>query len=233
MTKKIIILILVAILVVISMSTIFIVSEYNKADGNFQILLLFVDKNETTSGSGTVAMAFVVPMVNYDTTNITPVYPGGMYHPTITTPAEVKAESGATKLPLNDTLLINNTDEGVKLAQEIVEYNTGMKTNAVVIMTPTAVKSMIAAVGPIYVHPIGDVNSSSLDYLITEENLEKNKGSSLNLVMMALMATYHDPSKRPALLAVVTQQYLEGNIIPIPQNLFVQLGIASARGKLV
>lgn len=234
MLKKIIILILAIFLAIISISALFIAYEYKKGDGDLQILVLLVDTTEAPIGGvGEVAMAFVVPMVNYDATNITPIYPGGMYHPQATLPIQVSEEGGGTKLALNDTLWSNDIQNGAKLAQETVEYNTGMKTNAVVIMTPTAVKAMIKAVEPLYVEPLGNVNSSSMDILLNEQNLMQTRGSSLKIVMRALMETYHDPLKRPALLHAVAHQYLEGNIIPIPQELFLQLGIASGINKLV
>ncbi|MEN6329436.1 MAG: DUF4012 domain-containing protein [Methanobacteriaceae archaeon] len=218
-------------MVLTCISALFIAYEYKKAEGELQILVLLVNTNNST-GVDTVDMAFVIPMVNYDAINITPVYPGGMYHPNATAPAELQG-SGGTKLLLHDTLWTNDTKKGVKLAQEIVEYNTGMKTNAVVIMTPIAVKAMIDSVGPLYVEPLGYVNSSSLDSLINEKNLEKSRGKNLNIVMRTLMETYHNPTKRPALIKAVIYQYLQGNIIPIPNELFLQLGIASGINKLV
>jgi len=231
--KKVIIIILVIFLAIISISALFIAYEYKKADGELQILVLLVDTNKSSAGGvGEVTMAFVVPMVNYDAVNITPIYPGGMYHPHATAPSQVPEQSGGTKLSLNDTLLSSGIKNGTKLAQETVEYNTGMKTNAVVIMTPTAVKAMTQAVDPLYVDPLGYVNSSSMDTMLNKQNLDETRGSSLKIVMRALMETYHDPLKRPALLEAVANQYLEGNIIPIPQELFLQLGIASGINKL-
>lgn len=234
MLKKIIIIILVIFLAIISIGALLMTYEYKKADGELQILVLLVDTNQSSAGGvGEVVMAFVVPMVNYDAINITPIYPDGLYHPHATAPSQGQEPSSGTKLSLNDTLLSNGIQNGTKLAQETVEYNTRMKTNAVVIMTPTAVKAMIKAVDPLYAERLGYVNSSSLDILLNKQNLEETRGSSLKIVMRALMETYHDPLKRPALLQAVAHQYLIGNIIPIPQKLFLQLGIASVTNKLV
>ena len=211
---------------------IFIPYEYKKAEGDYQILLLIVDANEPRPGIGAVDMAFVIPMVNYDAIIMTPIYPSGMYHPNATAPAEVQEQGGGKRLPLHDTLWSNDTEAGAKLAQETVEYNTGIKTDAVVIMTPAAIDAMIDAVGPIYVEGMGYVNSSSVNYMFNEQNLVNTRGDCLYSVMRALMATYHNPLKRPALLLAVANQYILGNIVAIPKELFIHLAIASGINKL-
>jgi Protein of unknown function (DUF4012) len=225
MLKKVIII----ILVLLAIGAVFIAYEYTKAEGDHQILLLIVNPNEHRS----VDMAFVIPMVNYDVINMTSVYPGGMYHPNATAPAEVQQQGGGERLLLHDTLWGNETGAGAKLAQETVEYNTGIKTDAVVIMTPAAIDAMIDAVGPLYVEGMGYVNSSSFNSLLNEQNLGQTRGDRLYTVMMALMETYHNPNQRNNLLLTVANQYILGNIVAIPNELFIQLAIASGINKLV
>jgi hypothetical protein len=229
--KKVIVIVLVLIAIGATIGAIFIAYEYKKTGGDHQILLLYIEPNESSPGIGAVDMAFVIYMRNYDAINMTPIYPGRMYHPNATAPAEVQQQGGGQRLLLQDTLMTNNTETGAKLAQETVEYNTGIKTDAVVIMTPAAVEAMIDAVGPIYVEGIGYVNSSTVNFLGNEQNLRQTRGYSLYLVMRALMETYHS-IKRPALLLAVANQYIQGNIIAIPKELFMQLGIASGINKL-
>lgn len=228
MLKKVI----VIILVLLAIGAIFIAYEYKKAEGDQQILLLIVDNNESKSVISAVDMAFVIPMVNYDATIMTPVYPSGMTYPNGTAPAEVQQQDSGKRLLLHDTLWSNDTEAGTKLAQETVEYNTGIKTDAVVIMTPAAIDAMIDALGPIYVEGMGYVNSSSVNYLLNEQNQGKTRNNNLYSMMRTLMQTYHNPLKRPALLLAVANQYIMGNIIVIPKELFMQLAIASGINKL-
>jgi len=229
--KKAIVIILVLLAIGAAIGTIFMAYEYQKSTGDHQILLLIVEPKEHNPGIGAVDMAFVIYMKNYNAINMTPIYPGGMYHPNATAPVEVQPQGFGNRLLLHDTLITNNTEAGAKLAQETVEYNTGIKTDAVVIMTPAAVDAMINAVGPLNVEGLGYVNSSSVNSLLNEQNLRQSRGYSLYLVMRALMETYHTLN-RPALLLAVANQYLQGNIIPIPKELFIQLAIASGTNKL-
>ena len=141
MSKKLILLIIVLILVGISAG--YVIYQYlqpassNVMKGNHSLLLLTIDPGESRPGMGAVDMAFVVHVTDGNILNITPVYPGGMRHPTVDEPAETGAGGG--KLLRHDSFWNNNTDADAKLAQEIVEYNTGMKTDGVVIVTPDAI----------------------------------------------------------------------------------------------
>ena len=231
MLKKIIAIILILLAIGAFIGTIFMVLGYRNSTGDYQILLLYEVPNDHSPGVGTVDMAFVIYMKNYDAINMTPLYPDGMYHPNATAPVAVQQQGGGKRLLLKDTLMTNDTETGAKLAQETVEYNTGIKTDAVVIMNPTAVDAMINAAGPLYVEDIGYVNSTSLNYLSNEQTLRQTRGYSMYSVMRTLMETYHT-LKRPLLLLAVANQYQQGNIIAIPQELFIQLGIASGINKL-
>jgi len=224
--------VIVIILVLLAIGSIFIAYEYTKAEGNHHILLLIVDPNEHGPGIGAVDMAFVIPMVNYSVTNMTPVYPGMMYLPNATGLAEVQPQGGGQRSLLNDTLWGNKTEAGAKLAQETVENNTGIITDAVVVMTPAAISAMTDAVGPINVEGLGYVNSSYVNYLLNEQNLNQTRDYNLYAVMRALMEIYHNPTQRPALLQAAANQYLQGNIMVIPKEVFLQLAIASGTNKL-
>ncbi len=78
------------------------------------ILVLASDKEEQSHGS--VDMAFMVHLVNGSLDNYTPVYPGGMTHPSVASPVT----SG--NLLLHDSLW-SGTDQGMDYAAEIVEAN--------------------------------------------------------------------------------------------------------------
>jgi len=228
--KQVIIIILVILAIGTAISTIFIAYEYQKATGDHQILLLIVDTDK--SGVGAVDMAFVVPMVHYGVTVMTPVYPNQIYQANNITSAEVQQQGVEKRSLPNETLWSNKTQEQTKLIQKTIEYNTGIKTDVVVIMTPAAINAMINAVGPIYTDELGYVDSKTVNSLLKEQNLSITRDYSVYSVMRALMETYHNPLKRPALLLDVANQYLQGNIVVIPKELFLQLGIASGTNKL-
>ena len=144
MSKKFILLII--ILVLIGISTGFVIyksaqpASTNIMKGNHTILLLTADPSEKRPGIGAVDMAFAIGVNNGSVTNLTPIYPGGMTSKTVMEPAE--ANSGNGYMKLHDSLWYTDTTSDVKNAQDIVETNTGIKTDAVVIVTPEAVDAL-------------------------------------------------------------------------------------------
>jgi hypothetical protein len=208
-------------------------SETNLMLGTHHVLVLAADPSEPRPGIGAIDMAFVVTEVDGDIKNMTAVYPGGMAHPTAAEPAEGQAQGAGSKLLLHDSFWWNDTAKDAKLAQEIVEYNTGLKTDAVVIFTPEAVDAMIASVGGIYVEGSGTLNgSSSINFLRDEQALGSSRGASVESVMKPLWAAYQDPSKKTALMEAVATQYLKGNIVVEPEELFVQFALANGITKI-
>ncbi|MBP2044784.1 DUF4012 domain-containing protein, partial [Methanobacterium aggregans] len=143
---------LVVMLILLAAVAAFIVYEYeqpgetNVMRGNHTILLLCDDPTEDqgTQGIGSVDMAFAINLVDGNVKNTTAIYPGGLRHPTAAEPSSL----GSGKLLLHDSLYGVSTEEGAQQAQEIVEYNKGIKTDAVVMITPDAVNALVSAAGP-------------------------------------------------------------------------------------
>jgi hypothetical protein len=206
-------------------------SETNLMLGEHHVLVLAADPSEQRPGMGAVDMAFVVTVVDGDIKNMTAVYPGGMAHPTQAAPAEVQAQ-GVQVLLLHDSLWDEDPKVGAKLAQEIVEYNTGLKSDAVVIFTPTAVDALIASVGGIYVDGVGTVNGDSINFLRDEQALGSSRGASVESIMKPLWASYQDPTKKVALMQAVATQYLNGQIVVVPEELFVQFALSNGMTKI-
>lgn len=206
-------------------------TETNLMLGEHHVLVLAADPGEQRPGIGAIDMAFVVTVVDGDIKNMTAVYPGGMAHPTEAAPAEVQAQ-GVQVLLLHDSFWWNDTAKDAKLAQEIVEYNTGLKSDAVVVFTPDAVDAMINSVGGVYVEGVGTVNGSSIDFLRDEQALGNTRGASVESVMKPLWAAYQDPTKKTALMQAVATQYLKGNIVVEPEALFVQFALANGITKV-
>jgi Protein of unknown function (DUF4012) len=235
MSKKLIFLLI--ILVLIGVVGAYAIYQYqqpastNVMKGDHNILFLLADTDEKRPGIGAVDMAYAVHVVNGSVKNLTPIYPGGMTSSTLMEPAA----AGTGKLKLNDALWNNDTTQDAADAQSIVQENTGIKTDAVVIVTPQAVDAMINSVGPIDVPGYGVVTNNSIDVIrnLTEEkNSTLSRGNATDLLMKPILAAAKDPTKEPALFQAIVQQYLQGNIIVVPKDLMTQFAVSKGLNSL-
>ena len=138
-------------------------------------------------------------------------------------------EAGTGKLLLHDSLWYADTASDVKNSQEIVETNTGIKTDAVVIVTPEAVDAILNSIGPIDVPGYSNGTNASIDFIrnMTEEKSSTmDRAAASELLMKPVLAAMKDPTKSPALFQAAFQQYLKGNIVVIPSNLMTQFAIS-------
>lgn len=184
-------------------------------------MLLCADPSEPRPGIGAVDMAFIITLNNGNITNIESIYPGQMAHPTATPPPSLKA-IGVKKWYLHDALWENDTEKGAKLAQEIVEYNTGEKTDIVVIVTPEAVDAILARIGPVYVEGEGYVSGNSINFLREEQKTGYTRGEAVKSLMKAIINSTRDKGKFISLVEEVVRQNAQGNIIIIPQTALVE-----------
>jgi hypothetical protein len=235
--KKLLVVVLILI-GVIGASAAFMIYQYeqpsstNVMKGDHNVLLLLADTDEKRPGIGAVDMAYAIHVVDGNIKNLTPIYPGGMKSDTIMEPAA----AGSGKMKLNDALWYADTATDAANAQEIVLYNTGIKTDAVVILTPDAVDAMINSVGPVYVPGYGDITHGSIDVIrnLTEKkNSTLTRGQGTDLLMNPVLTAAKDPSKSPALFQAVITQYLKGNIVVIPKDLLTQFAISKGLGALL
>jgi hypothetical protein len=220
MSKKLIALIILIILITGAGLVIshFYSQGKEKFEGNYNVLLLCVDTSEERPGIGAIDMAFVVNVNQGKLINMTPVYPGGLAHPTISPTADMKSY-GIDKLYLHDSLWTTDVEKGSKIAQETVEYNTGMKTDLVVIVTPESIDAIIQAIGPIYVEGQGYVTGNSVDFLREEQNKDgMSRGSAVQSLMEGIKTAIQNPSNRKILMETVSSQYSQGNLYVIPSN---------------
>ena len=204
---------LLIILILIGVAAAFVIYQYeqpassNVMRGDHTILLLCVDPSEARPGLGGVDMAFAVHVVDGDIKNMTSLYPGGMMHPTASAPAGV----GTGRLMMHDTLWDADLRKGAKLAQETVQSNTGIKTDAVVMVTPTAIDAFIASVGPIEVPGQGTVTGNSLEFLRAEQNSGgMNRSSAVQSIMKPILNATQDPTKYATLAQVSPLQFIKG-----------------------
>lgn len=225
------------ILILVGLGAVFSIYKYeqpastNIMKGDHNILVLLADTDEQRPGIGAVDMAYVFNETDGNVKNITTIYPGGMRSTTIEEPAA----AGTGKMLLNDALWYNNTTQDVQDAQSIVQENTGIKTDAVVIITPPAVDAVVNAVEPINIPGYGDVTNNTIDVIrnLTEEkNSTLSRGNATDLIMNPILAAAKNPTKAPELFQVVIQQYMAGNIVVMPKDLMTQFAISKGINSL-
>ena len=200
--------------------------------GNLTLLIMGADPTESRPGPGACDMAFIAYVNNSSITKTTPLYPGGMAHPTASPPPEAAAQ-GDTKLYLHDTLWWNNTTMDAQLAQQTVEYNTGIKTDGVIIVKTEGLDAIVQAVGPINVPGEGIVpNNNSLGFIRQEQQNGSSRDAAVQAVGNTIKTALHDKSKRQKLSQIISDQYSKGNIIVVPQSLYNQLFTEEIINKL-
>ncbi len=142
--KKLIIAILVVVLIgllLVIYGALFSGPDLTNESKN--VLVLASDKYEQSNGG--VDMAFMVHLENGSLKNYTPVYPGGMVHPSQPAPGGLGGN-----MYLHDCLW-DGVDVGSEYAKEIVEANTGMHSDAVVIVYDEGLDHIINSIRPLYV----------------------------------------------------------------------------------
>lgn len=227
-TKKLIIAILLVILIgliVLIIGSLFVGPDLTR--DNKTILVLASDKYEQSNGG--VDMGYMVRLENGSLANYTPVYPGGMVHPSQPEPAGTGV--GGNML-LHDCLW-DGVDQGMQYAAEIVEANTGMHADAVVLVYDEGVDNVIDSVRPLKVD--GEVTNLSATDIIREndayqgypgnENVKGNmsRADAVMVLVKALSQTAKDPVKKSTMVQAALNEYSHGNIIMKPEGSFTRL----------
>ena len=230
-TKKLLIAIIIIVvmgLIAIIAGALFIGHDVELTEGNRNILVCAIDESETRPGMGACDMAFVVTLNNGTLKNYTAIYPGGLTHPSAKEPAEAQAQGAGAKLLLHDAYWSKDNGEGMKLAKEIVEYNTHIKIDSVVAVNTEALDAVLNAAGQVDVNGT-PTNISSID-IIREDNQANgvSRGNAvLNLVKAAAQKS-KDPDIKAAMVNAALDQYAKGNIIMDQQGAFA--GLLASKG---
>jgi len=103
-----------------------------------------------------------------------------------------------------------------------VEYNTGKKTDVVVIVTPEAVDAILARMGPVYVEGQGHVSGNSIYFLREEQKTGYTRGDAVKSLINAIIDATKDRDKFMILVDEAIQQNAQGNIIVVPQTSVVE-----------
>ncbi|MCL2115654.1 MAG: DUF4012 domain-containing protein [Methanobrevibacter sp.] len=190
----------------------------NLAEGEKKILVLAVDKYEQSGGG--VDMAFMVDLKNGSIKKYTPVYPGGMRHPTQPAPGNLPGN-----MFLHDSLWNNDYGQGMEYAKEIVEANTGMRADAVVVITDEGLDAIIDSIRPFKIDGVV-TNLSAKDIVRENDNLYgngMNRGDAVKVLVKALSTAATNPDKRNTMIQVALNEYSKGNIQMSPEGSFRSL----------
>lgn len=225
--KKLIIAILLVILIglLTAIAGSLFLSGPDLSNETKDILVLASDKYEQQNGG--VDMAYMVHLENGSLANYTPIYPGEMVHPSQPAP-----EGLGGNLHLHDSLW-NGIDVGIQYAKEIVEYNTGMHPDAVVIIYDEGLDNIIDSIRPFKVDGV-ETNLSATDIIRENdnyagypgnENVQGNmsRADAVMVLTKALSNASKDPTKKSAMVQAALDEYQKGNIIMQPEGSFVKL----------
>ena len=225
-SKKLIIAILLVILIgiwVMIAGALFVGPDLTSESKD--ILVLASDKYEQPNGG--LDMAFMVHLENGSLKNYTPVYPGGMAHPTQPAPG------GLSGRMLMHDCLWDGLDNGMRYAQEIVEANTGMHSDAVVLVYDEGMENIIDSIRPIYIN--GEVSNLSAIDMIRQndayngyagnENVQgtMSRGDAVLELAKAIANVTKDPDKKNTMIQAALKEYSNGNIVMQPQGSFAKL----------
>jgi hypothetical protein len=192
---------------------------------NKNVLVLASDKAEQPNGA--VDMAFMVHLENGSVGNYTPVYPGGKAHPSQAAPGGLSG-----RMLLHDCLW-DGVKPGMQYASEIVEANTGMHADAVVVVYTDGIDAVINSIAPLEVD--GQPTNLSAEDIIREndayngypgsEHVSGNmsRGDAVMVLVKALAQAAQNPDKKSTMIQTALDQYSKGNIVMTPEGSFTRL----------
>ena len=227
--KKLILAILIVVLIGLCaiVASVFMGSD-NLDDGTKTILVCAIDESEDRPGMGACDMAFLVNLDNGTLKSYTPVYPGGLTHPTAAEPREAQEQGAGSALLLHDAFWDADNSKGMQLAKEIVEYRTNATVDSVVAVNTQALDAVLAAAAPLEVN--GQIlNASGIDF-IREEDFGHgvSRGDAVMEIVKAAANSAKDPVKKSAMVNAALDQYSKGNIIMDQEGAFV--GLLASKG---
>ena len=197
----------------------------NLSQGDKTILVLAVDESEQRPGMGAVDMTFVIQLKNGHVVNYTPVYPGGMKHPTQPEPANAQAQGAGSRLLLHDSLWDADTVKGMNYAKEIVEANTNFTPDVVVAVNTEAMDAIISSAGGVKIKGV-QTNISAADIIRENDQLHggpMTRGEAVLSLVSALSKAAKNEATRGAMIQTALDQYSKGNIVMVPSGSFISL----------
>ena len=234
--KRLLIAILVVViigLVAIIAGALFIGNQSDLVKGDKNILVCAIDEGEDRPGMGACDMAFIINLENGVIKNYTPVYPGGLTHPTASEPQEAQQQDAGSSLLLHDAFWDADNNKGMQLAKEIVEYQTNESVDSVIAINSEALDAILSAAGPLKVN--GKLtNASGIDIIREEDwgNGVSRGDAVISIVKAAVNAAASNPNTKSAMINAAIDQYSKGNIIMDNEGDFVGLIASKGLGSI-
>ena len=234
--KRLLIAILVVViigLVAIIAGALFIGNQSDLVKGDKNILVCAIDEGEDRPGMGACDMACIINLENGVIKNYTPVYPGGLTHPTASEPQEAQQQGAGSSLLLHDAFWDADNNKGMQLAKEIVEYQTNESVDSVIAINSEALDAILSAAGPLKVN--GKLtNASGIDIIREEDwgNGVSRGDAVISIVKAAANAAASNPNTKSAMINAAIDQYSKGNIIMDNEGDFVGLIASKGLGSI-
>lgn len=229
-TKKLIIAIIIVILIGLfaMIASVVMFNDTHLEEGSKNILVCAIDESEDRPGMGACDMAFIVHIEDGTLKDYTPVYPGGLTHPTAAEPLEAQEQGAGSALLLHDAFWDADNSKGMQLAKEIVEYRTNVSIDSVVAVNTQALDAVLAAAAPLEVNG-QTLNASGLDFIREEDwGNGVSRGDAVMEIVKAAANSAKDPVKKSAMVNAALDQYSKGNIIMDQEGAFV--GLLASKG---
>ena len=224
-TKKLIIAIIIVILIGLfaMIASVIFFNDTNLDEGSKNILVCAIDESEDRPGMGACDMAYIVHIDNGTLKDYTPVYPGGLTHPTAAEPLEAQEQGAGSTLLLHDAFWDADNSKGMQLAKEIVEYRTNASIDSVVAINVQAFDAILDAAAPLQVNG-KTLDASGLDFIREEDwGYGVSRGDAVMEIVRAAANSAKDPVKKAAMVNAALDQYSKGNIIMDQEGAFVNL----------
>lgn len=228
--KKLIIAIIIVVLIGLfaMIASVVMFNDTHLEEGSKNILVCAIDESEDRPGMGACDMAFIVHIQDGTLKDYTPVYPGGLTHPTAAEPLEAQEQGAGSALLLHDAFWDADNSKGMQLAKEIVEYRTNASIDSVVAVNTQALDAVLAAAAPLEVNG-RTIDASGIDFIREEDwNNGVSRGDAVMEIVKAAANSAKDPVKKSAMVNAALDQYSKGNIIMDEEGAFV--GLLASKG---
>lgn len=228
--KKLIIAIIIVVLIGLfaMIASVVMFNDTHLEEGSKNILVCAIDESEDRPGMGACDMAFIVHIQDGTLKDYTPVYPGGLTHPTAAEPLEAQEQGAGSALLLHDAFWDADNSKGMQLAKEIVEYRTNASIDSVVAVNTQALDAVLAAAAPLEVNG-RTIDASGIDFIREEDwGNGVSRGDAVMEIVKAAANSAKDPVKKSAMVNAALDQYSKGNIIMDEEGAFV--GLLASKG---
>lgn len=95
------------------------------------------------------------------------------------------------------------------------------------IITPEAVDTILNVIGPVYIPGQSYISGNSIEFLREEQKNGISRGDAVESLMRSIANTTNDRSKYLTLIKVIITPYNKGNIVVVPESVFLSFMVAN------